>query len=130
MMKYTKVYNHLKRSNCGKRCVAFKNILENEGPFCYIPTGNACFRKRLENMFENKDFSSEYEDIIFSFDTRKNIMTLAKFQPFCMEHGLDIGLYNLNSERKLPRTVKQKTVCLYLYKNFFCVLWKLNRRTS
>ena len=47
-----------------------------------------------------------------------------------MKYGFDIGVYNLSSERILPRAVKQKNFGLYLYKKHFCVLWKLNRRTS
>ena len=47
-----------------------------------------------------------------------------------MKQGFDIGVYNLNSRTILPQTVKQKNICLYFYKNYFCVLWKLNRRPS
>ena len=48
MIKYTTVFNQVKRSNYGKGCDAFKNILEYKEKLCYIPTGNACFRKCLE----------------------------------------------------------------------------------
>ena len=48
MMKYTMVFNQIKRSNYGKGCDAFNNILEYKGKLCYIPTGNACFRKCSE----------------------------------------------------------------------------------
>ena len=48
MIKYTTVFYQTKRSNYGKGCDAFNNILEYEGEICYIPTGNACFRKRFE----------------------------------------------------------------------------------
>ena len=48
IMKYTMVLNRIKCSNYGKRCDAFNKILEYEGRLCYIPTGNACFRKCLE----------------------------------------------------------------------------------
>ena len=41
--------------------------------------------------------------------------TLAKVQPLCTKHCLDIGVYNLNSKRVLPQKVK-KTICLYLCK--------------
>ena len=41
-------------------------------------------------------------------------MTLSKVQPFCRTY----------------RTFRQKNNCLYLHKNHFCVLWKLNRRTN
>ena len=57
-------------------------------------------------------------------------MTLARVQPFCKKYGLDIGVHNLNIKRVLPWTVKEKNICLYLYKNHFCVIWNTNRRTS
>ena len=57
-------------------------------------------------------------------------MTLEKVQPVCMKEGVDIGVYNLTSERRLPRAVKQKITRLFSYKNLFSVLKKLNRRTS
>ena len=77
-----------------------------------------------------RDFSKEYKKFLLSSDRCKTILTLAKVQPFCMKQGLDIGVYNLNNKRILPQTVKQENVCLYLYKNHLCVLWKLKRRTS
>ena len=48
MIKYTMVFNLIKRSNYGKGSDAFNKLLEYEGNFCYIPTGKACFRKCLE----------------------------------------------------------------------------------
>ena len=57
-------------------------------------------------------------------------MTLARVQPFCRRHGPDIGAYKLNKNRELLETVKEKIICLYIYKNHFWVLWKLSRKTS
>ena len=51
MIKYTMVFNK-KRSNYGKKCDAFNNILEYKGIICYIPTGKACFRKCLEYIYK------------------------------------------------------------------------------
>ena len=129
MRKYTMVFNQTERSNYCKGCELFNNVLEYEGQLCYTPTGNACLGKCLECIYE-KGFSIEYKECILSSDICKYKMTLAKFQPLCMKYGLDIGVCNLNSKRILPQTVKQKIICLYLYKNRFCVLWKLNRRSS
>ena len=50
MLEDTMVFNEIKRSNYGKRSEAFNKILENEGQFCYIPIGNACFRNSLDNI--------------------------------------------------------------------------------
>ena len=54
MIKYTMVFNQIKRSNYGKGCDAFNNILEYEGKLCYTPTGNACFRKCLEFVYRKE----------------------------------------------------------------------------
>ena len=48
MIKYTMVFNELKRSNYGKGSNFFTNILENNGELCFIPTGDAGLRKCLE----------------------------------------------------------------------------------
>ena len=129
MMKYTLVFNQTKRSNYDEGSDAFNNFLEYEGQLCYIFTGTACFRKCSENIYK-RDFSYDYKEFISSSDSCKKIMTLAKIQPFCMKHGVDIGAHNMNSERILHRKRKQKNICLYLYSNHFCELWKVISRTS
>ena len=55
MIKYTMVFNQIKRSNNGKGCDGLKNILEYKGHLCYIPIGNVCFRKCLEFIYK-RDF--------------------------------------------------------------------------
>ena len=57
-------------------------------------------------------------------------MTFAKYQPFCRKNNVDIGVYNLNKGRILPETVKERNICLHSQKNHFCVICKLNRKTS
>ena len=104
-------------------------FLEYEGQLCYIPTGNTCFRMCLEEIYKSV-FSNEYKKVILSSDRCKSIMTSAKIQPFFLKNRLDIGVYNLNSERMFLRTLTQKIICLFLYKTHFCILWKLNRRNS
>ena len=105
------VKNEVKRSNYGKRSDGFNNFLRSERELYYIPTGNSCFRKLLENVYKS-DFSNEYKDFLLDPDRCKNIMTSEKVQPFCKRHGLDIGGFNLNSRRTLPWTLKEKNVCL------------------
>ena len=48
MINYTMVFNQIKRSIYDKGCDAFNKILEYKGELCFVPTGNACFRKCLE----------------------------------------------------------------------------------
>ena len=85
------IFNRMKRSNYVKGCDAFNNILEYKGQLCYIPTGNACFRKCLEYIYK-RDFSNEYNEFILDSDRCKNIMTSAKIQPFCREYHLNLGI--------------------------------------
>ena len=77
MIKYTMVFNQIKRSNYGKGCDAFNNVLEYKGKLCYIPTGIACFMKYLECLYK-KDYSNEYKKFILDSDRCKNIKTSAK----------------------------------------------------
>ena len=83
-IKCTTVFNQINGSSYGMGCDAFNKTLEYEGQFCYICTGNACFRICLENIYK-RVFSNEDKELILSSDRCENIMTLAKIQPFCMQ---------------------------------------------
>ena len=45
LIRYTKTFNKIKRSNYGTGCDVFKKIVEYRGNLCYIPEENECFRK-------------------------------------------------------------------------------------
>ena len=72
MMNCTMVFNQMKRSIYSKLCHAIKNISEFDGQLCYVPYGNACFRKCLEYIYK-RDFSNEYKEIIQNSDGCKTI---------------------------------------------------------
>ena len=57
-------------------------------------------------------------------------MTRCRIPEFCTRYKIDIGIYDLNSKRILPRTVKQRNNCVYFHKNHYCVIWKRNRQDS
>ena len=57
-------------------------------------------------------------------------MTPCRIPEFCKRYKIDIGIYNLNSERILPWTVKQKNICVHIHNNHYCVIWKKNRKDS
>ena len=57
-------------------------------------------------------------------------MTRCRIPEFCERYKIDIGIYDLNSKRILPRTVKQRDKCVYIHKNHYCVIWKNNRKDS
>ena len=112
MRNFTMVFNQIKGSKYGKGCGAVNNILEYEGQLCFIPSGDACFKKCSE--FFKKDFSKGYKEFVLGSDRCKITTKLAKVQPFCMEHGLDNCVCKLNSKRLIPPTVKQKkTGCIH-----------------
>ena len=49
---------------------------------------------------------------------------------FCERYKIDIGIYDPQSKRILPRTVKQSKKCVHNHKNHYCVIWKKNREDS
>ena len=57
-------------------------------------------------------------------------MTRCRIPEFCKRYKIDIGIYNLNSERIHPWTVKQKNICVHIHNNHYCVIWKKNRKDS
>ena len=57
-------------------------------------------------------------------------MTRCRIPEFCKRYIIDIGIYDLNSKRILPRTVEQKNICVYIHKNHYCVIWKHKRKDS
>ena len=63
LIRYTKTFNKMKRSNYGTGCDVFKKIIEYRGNLCYIPEENECFRKCLEFIYK-KDFTQQYREFI------------------------------------------------------------------
>ena len=57
-------------------------------------------------------------------------MARCRIPEFCKRYKIDIGIYDLNSKRILPWTVKQENICVYIHNNHFCVIWKKNRKDS
>ena len=89
LIRYTKTFNKIKRSNYGTGCDVFKKIVEYRGNLCYIPEENECLRKCLEFIYK-KDFSQQYCDFIKESRRNKNIMTSAKVQLFCKKHNINL----------------------------------------
>ena len=42
LIKYTKTFIKIQRSNCGTGCDSFKKIVECQRTLCYIPEENEC----------------------------------------------------------------------------------------
>ena len=113
-------FKPVKRSNYGKGTNYLADIEEFHGDKCFIPSGNNCFLKCI-NYLTSKDYKNEYFEFIRNEDRRKNVMTSARVQPFVTKHGIDVGIFN--GTQILPKSVKERRKCLYLYKNQFCVIW-------
>ena len=128
LIKYTKIFDKVRRSNYGTGCDSFKKIIEYRGNLCYIPEENECFRKCLEFIYK-KDFSQKYREFIRESQRNKNIMTSAKIQPFCKKHDINLGIYDLKQKRILPLSVTERRICLYIHENHFCVIWKTEKTT-
>ena len=105
--RYFRNYKRIIRSEHGRGANEFNNILEYEGENCYIPSGNGCFLKCINYIFD-RDFSTEYFEFIKSYKRRPNVMSRCRIPEFCNRYKIDIGIYDLNKQRILPRTVKQR----------------------
>ena len=119
--RYFKNFKRVNRSEHGRGANEFNDIQEYNGKNCYIPDRNGCFLKCINYIF-NKDFNKEYFEFIKSYKRRKNVMPRCRIPEFCKRYKIDIGIYDLNNGRILPRTVKQKNICVYIHKNHYCVI--------
>ena len=127
--RYFRKFKRVNRSNHGRGANEFNDIEEYEGERCYIPSGNGCFLKCINYIFD-RDFSTEYFEFIKSYKRRPNVMARCRKSKFCKRYKIEIGIYDHNSKRILPKTVKQKNICVYIHRNHYCVIWKNNRKDS
>ena len=127
--RYFRNYKRINRSDHGRGADEFNNIEEYNGENCYIPSGNGCFLKCINYIFK-KHFSIEFFEFIKSYKRRPNVMARCRIPEFCKRYKIDIGIYDLNTKRILPWTVKQKNICVHIHRNHYCVVWKKNRKDS
>ena len=127
--RYFRNFKRVNRSDHGRGANEFNDIEEYEGDRCYIPNGNGCFLKSINCIFD-KDFSIEYFEFIKSYKRRRNVMARCRIPEFCKRYKTDNSIYDLFSKRILPRTVKQKNICVYIHRNHYCVNWQKNRKDS
>ena len=80
--RYFKNFKRVNRSKHGRGANEFNNILEYKGENCYIPSGNGCFLKCINFIF-NKDFNKEYFEFIKSYKRRTNVMPRCRIPEFC-----------------------------------------------
>ena len=116
-------FREVKRSDYGKGASEFHDIVEYKGLCSYIPTGNGCFLKCI-NYIYNKDFTDEYYTFLKSFKRQTDVMLKARVSLFCKRVGIDIGFWSREDRRIMPRSCTERSKCLYLHKQHYCVIWK------
>ena len=109
LYRYFRKFKRVNRSEYGRGANEFDNILEYEGENCYIPSGIGCFPKYSNYIFK-KHFSMDYFEFIQSYKRRTNVLTRCRIPKFCEKYNKDIGIYNPNSKRTLPRNVKRRDI--------------------
>ena len=57
-------------------------------------------------------------------------MTRCRIPDSCERYKIDIGIFDPKDESFLPRTVKQRDICVHIHKNHYCGIWKKNRKKS
>ena len=120
---YFRNFKRVNNSDHGKGANEFNNILEYEIDNCYIPSGNGCFLKCVNFNFM-KDFGMEYFEFIQSYKIGTNVMTRCRIPEYSERYKTDIGVHDLKSKRILPRSVKQRDICVHIHKNHYCVIRK------
>ena len=60
---------------------------------CYLPASGYCFIKCIKKL-TGRDNKQKLLDFIRNEKKRSNILTKARFQPFCIAHIIYIGYFN------------------------------------
>ena len=109
----------MNRSQYGRGTDFKQDIVEHIDNNCYIPTSGNCFIKCI-NYFTEKVFTEEFLSFIRTEQRRSNVMTVARVQPFCRKHNINIGCYD--GFRVCPRNITERNLALNLHKNRFCLV--------
>ena len=117
----TPIFNKVNRSQYGNGCDFKQEIIEYRGNNCFIPTKGYCFIKCII-FLTGQDYKHKYLEFIRNESRRTNIMTKARFQPFCRANKINLGYWD--GERVFPRTGTNRDSALYLYNIHFCLIWK------
>ena len=127
--RYFRNFKRVNRAEHGRGANECESILKYVGENCYIPSGNGFFLKCV-NYISKKDFTKDYFEFIQSYRRRTHVMTRCRIPHFCERCKIDIGLYDVKSERIVPRAVEERNIYLYIHKKHYCVIWKKNRKDS
>ena len=116
----TPQFNKVNRSQYGNGCDFKHEFIEYQGNNCFIPTKGYCFIK-CNKFLTGQGYKQQYLVFVRSEQTRTNIMTKARIQPFRRSNNINI---NFDGERVFPRSVTERNIALYLYNDHFCLIWK------
>ena len=94
-----------------------------EGDSCYIPSGNVCFLKCINSLLD-KYYSAEYYTFLKSFKGQIDVMMRGEIPLSSEGYKSDIGFFVLMNIEEYLRDVLKKIICLYLFKQHHCVIWK------
>ena len=62
-------------------------------------------------------------DFIQSYKRRTIVMIRCRIPELCERYKIDIGIYDPKSKRVLPKTVKQRDICVNIHKKKKMVLF-------
>ena len=83
----TPEFKKVNRSQYGRGTDFKQDIVEYIGNNCYIPTSGNFFIKFII-YYTKKDYTEEFLTFIRTEQRRSNVMTSARFQPFCRNHNM------------------------------------------
>ena len=107
----TAQFNLVSKSHYGNGCEFKHGIIEYRGNNCFVPTKEYCFIKCVK-FLTGEDYNQQYFDFIRNEKRRSNIMTKARFQPFCGAKDINFGFFD--GIRVFPRTVIERNIAIYL----------------
>ena len=110
------------RSEHGRGAKDFNNFLEYEGENCFTPNGHGCFLKCINHNFE-KDFCMKFFEFIQSYKRKALVMARCEFREFRERYEIHVGIFDTKSKRILPKSVKQRDICVYIQKKIIFVLF-------
>ena len=64
----------------------------------------------------------EFFEFLQTYKRRTNVMTRCRIPEFCERYKVDKGVFAPRIKRILPRTVKQKGICVHIQTNHYCVI--------
>ena len=117
----TPEYKSVNRPQYGRGTDFKQNNVDYIGNNCYIPTRGNCFIKNF-TFLTVKVYTEEFLTFIRTEQTRSNVMTSARIQPFCRKYSINIGYYD--GYRVCPGNTTETKIASEKQKNHFCLNWK------